>query len=181
MKLLSVAASNEHALNHWLTQSENFQWLDFGCGRQELTSIFIKMMVAKDTNLVRLFTTDEADEPIGVVALSNISHTFNTAMLWYVLGEKDFSGRRYTARAVNELLTLGFHHLGMVAVTAWAVESNNPSLRVLEINHFRSIGRQRFAHQISGRRCDRLHFDITADEHAPIEAGCPRLAYTSPV
>jgi RimJ/RimL family protein N-acetyltransferase len=170
MKLLTIAPSNDGPVNRWLTQRENFQWLDFGCGRQELTSLAIKMMMAKATNLVRLFTDDEDEDPIGIVALCNISEVFRTGMLWYVLGEKALSGRRYTARAVNEILTLGFCQMGLRSVTAWAVESNTASLRILEINHFKLMGRQRLAHQVADRIYDRLHFDLTAEEHQPIAA-----------
>ncbi len=148
-----------------MAQKGNWQWLDFGNGQQILTSITLKIMAQRDAHFLRLFAPDSTLAPIGLVGLSNINRTFRTAMLWYVLGDKDYTGQGWTTRAVSASLSCGFNELGLRAVNAWAVEQNIPSLRVLERNNFRLIGRQRQCHYIDGRSCDRLLFDILASEH----------------
>jgi len=149
----------------WLAQKANVQWLDFGNGNQILTPISLKIMTQRDTHLLRAFTSDSDDTPIGMVALSSISHHFHTATLWYVLGDKCYAGQGYTTRAVSQLLTYAFTVQGLQAINAWVVEHNEPSIRVLTRNHFRLIGRQRRCHVIDGRPADRLLFDLLASEH----------------
>jgi len=103
--------------------------------------------------------------PIGIVALRDLSPNFKSAMLWYVLGDKTCSRHGYTTRAVRKLLHFGFADLGLEAVNAWTVEANIPSIRVLERNNFRLIGRLRSCHEIDGQKFDRLLFDLLASEH----------------
>ena len=93
-----------------------------------------------------------------------------TATLWYVLADPAYRGRGYATRAVSETLTYGFGDLGLHAINAWAVETNHASLRVLERNHFRLIGRQRACHWIDGRVYDRVWFDLLASEHDAVVA-----------
>ena len=72
---------------------------------------------------------------------------------------------------MSEILTMGFKVLGLQAINAWTVESNGPSIRVLEQNQFRLIGRQRRCHYIDGFPFDRLLFDLLAEEHKAIGRG----------
>jgi RimJ/RimL family protein N-acetyltransferase len=165
MILRPVERADEDIVIAWLARKENYQWLDFGNGSQLLSPILPKVMLRKDSNLCQVFTSDSAEAPIGLVALSNVNHNFRSAMLWYVLGEKRSGGQGYTSRAVSEVLTLGFAEVGLGAVNAWAVEENAASIRILERNHFPLIGRQRQCHYIDGRGFDRLLFDLLASEH----------------
>jgi ribosomal-protein-alanine N-acetyltransferase len=114
------------------------------------------------------FTPDTNGTPIGVVALSNISRTFKTATLWYVLGDKRFAGQVHTGRAVSRLLGHAFDVLKLQAINAWAVDSNVASIRVLTRNGFQFVGRQRRCHIIEGRAADRLLFDLLASEYQPL-------------
>lgn len=152
----------------WMAEKENYQWLDFGNGSQPLSPLALKFMTQKDSHLLRIFTADKDETPIGLVALSNVNHNFRTAMLWYVLGNKDYAGQGCTTRAVSQILALGFLKLGLEAVNAWALEQNTASIRVLERNRFRLIGRQRRCHYIDNRPCDRLLFDMLASEYTEI-------------
>lgn len=149
----------------WMAREENYQWLDFGNGNQVVTPVSLKLMTQRDIHLFKVFTSDLDGAPIGLVALSNISHNFHTATLWYVLGDKSYGGQGYTTRAVSQILTFGFSELGLQAVNAWAVEYNDPSIRVLTRNRFQMIGRQRRCHYIGGRAFDRLLFDLLSCEH----------------
>lgn len=165
MNLRLIDGSSVELVAGWLTQKENYQWLDFGNGNQLLHPAAVKIMMQRDTNLIRVFTSEPDENPIGIVALSNIAPNFKTAMLWYVLGDKDYAGQGYTTRAAYQILRLGFTEVGLEAVNAWTVEINIPSIRILERNNFQLIGRQRRCHYIDGRAFDRLLFDLLATEH----------------
>jgi RimJ/RimL family protein N-acetyltransferase len=152
----------------WLARKENYQWLDFGNGRQIVTPTLLKIMAHRETHLMRLYTVGGEDTPVGVVGLNGVDRTFGTATLWAVAGEKSFRTRGYVSLASSKLLTMAFRNLGLHAVNTWIVESN-PSLRSLERLNFRFIGRQRQCHVIEGRAYDRLLFDLLAAEHRELD------------
>ena len=150
----------------WLGREENYKWLDFGNGILAPTAVSVKVMAQRDLHVLRVFTPDDSDLPIGVVGLSNVDRRFKTAgSLWAVLGRKRHGG--FARRAASRILTYGFQELGMEAVAAWTVEINVPSRRALEHLHFRFVGRQRRCHWIDGKPYDRLLYDLLATEHVP--------------
>ena len=152
----------------WLAQKENYQWLDFGDGRQLVSPEWIKIAMQRGSYVLRVFTPDEDDTPIGVVGLSNVNAHFKTANVWVVLGNRGYAGRGYASRATSRMLTIGFTELGLQAIHTWIVE-HNPSIHVAQRVKFRPIGRQRQCHYIDGRAYDRLWFDLLASEHEEIE------------
>ncbi len=148
----------------WLGKEENSKWLDFGTGVHAVTAVSLKIMTQRDLHVLRVFTPNDSDVPIGVCGLSNVDRRFKTAgSLWVVLGEKRYGG--YGRRAACKLLTIGFGELGLEAVGAWTVEVNAAARRGLEWLNFRYIGRQRRCHWIDGRPYDRLLYDLLATEH----------------
>jgi RimJ/RimL family protein N-acetyltransferase len=148
----------------WLARKENYQWLDFGSGRQIVTPALIKIMAQRETHFIRVYTWGRDDRPIGVVGLNNLDKVFKTGTLWAVAGEKAFSNRGYVSLASSKFLTVAFRDLGLRVVDTWIVD-RNPSLRSLERLNFRFIGRKRQCHYIEGRPYDRLLFDLLATEH----------------
>ena len=151
----------------WLGREENYKWLDFGDGAHGLTAVSLRIMTQRDLHVLRVFTPDDGDLPIGLVALSDIRRQWKTAgSLWAVLGRKRYAG--YVVRAVSKLLTFGFGELGLEAVSAWTVESNVAARRVLEQLKFRYVGQLRRRHWIDGRPHDRLLYDLLATEHQEI-------------
>lgn len=148
----------------WLAVKENYQWLDFGDGKQSLTPEWLKIMTQRDTDVLRVYTSDDSDAPIGVVGLDHINRHFKTARIWVVAGDKSFRARGLATRAVSQMLTLAFQELGLRAVYSWVVEGN-PSARMAPRLNFKLIGRQRQCHYIDGRPYDRLWFDLLASEH----------------
>src|SRR6058998_3597148 len=135
-------------------------------GVQTLTPVTLKIMTQREIQVIRAYTADHGDLPVGVVGLTNVDRKFKTASLWAVLGNKRYGG--CTTEACGKLLTLGFNELGLQAVNAWTLETNVPAQRALERLHFRYIGRQRQCHCIDGRRLDRLLFDLLAAEHRDV-------------
>src|SRR5207302_412389 len=64
MKLLPLASSEILDLvAGWLAQKENYQWLDFGNGRQIVTPTLLKIMAQRDTPFLRAYTGDRDDRP----------------------------------------------------------------------------------------------------------------------
>ena len=148
----------------WMSRKENYQWLDFGGGRQILTPEWLKIMTQRPTEVLRVFTTDETEVPIGVVGLTGVNRHFATATLWAVLGDKGYARQGYATRAVSQTLTLAFQRHGLHAVNTWIVEGNH-SEHIVKRLRFRLIGRQRECHEIDGCLRDRLWFDLLASEH----------------
>jgi len=147
----------------WLSQKENYQWLDFGDGRQLVSREWLKIAMQRGTHVLRVFTSDD-DVPIGVTGLTNINPHFKTANVWVVLGDRSCAGRNYATRGVSKMMTLGFRELGLEAIHTWIVDGN-PSVHVARKVNFKPIGRQRQCHYIDGRAYDRLWFDVLASEH----------------
>jgi RimJ/RimL family protein N-acetyltransferase len=148
----------------WLAQKDNYQWLDFGDGRQLVSPEWLKIASQRGTLVMRIFTADDDRTPIGVVALSNINPHFKTANFWVVLGDKGYGGQGYASRATSRMLSLGFKELGLHSINTWIVE-HNPSIGVAQRVQFRPVGRQRQCHYIDGCAYDRLLFDMLAPEH----------------
>jgi RimJ/RimL family protein N-acetyltransferase len=152
----------------WLARRENYQWLDFGDGRQLVTPALLKIMAQRDTHFMRVYTGDRDDAPIGIVGLNSVNRAFGSATLWAVAGEKSFSNRGYVSLASSKLLTLAFRDLGLRTVNTW-IADGNPSVRSLQRLKFRFIGRLRQCHLVDGRLHDRLLFDLLAAEHRELD------------
>ena len=165
MNLRPLESSDIGLVAGWLSQSENYQWLDFGNGIQILSPALLKLMRQNEKHCLRLYSVTGREHPVGLVALSNIDKCFKTALLWYVLGDKTVGRQGHTTKAVSKLLGTGFKELSLHAISAWAVEANHPSIRVLEKNGFRYIGKQRSCHIIDGIPMDRLLFDLVSEEY----------------
>jgi RimJ/RimL family protein N-acetyltransferase len=165
VRLLAPDATYLCRVAGWLADDANARWLDFGPGGRGLTLPALTLMAKRPHHVLRIFTADDSDEAAGLVAFSDLAPHAGTATLWYVLGAKEHAGRGLTTRAVSRLLGLGFADLGLVAVSAWAVAGNVGSMRVLERNGFRFVGRQRRCHVMDGCRYDRLLYDLLVEEH----------------
>lgn len=165
MKLLPLD-SNElcERVAGWLACKENYQWLDFGGGRQVVTPTLLKIMAQRETHFLRAYTPDQDDIPIGILGLNSVDRTFRSATFWGASGDKSFRNRGYSTRASSRFLSLAFRELGLHVINTWAVD-HNPSLRTIERLGFRPVGRQRQCHYIDGQLHDRLLFDLLASEH----------------
>src|SRR5881227_2594610 len=162
------SASDFELASAWLQLKENSQWLDFGANRQGVTPALLKIMVQRQTNFIRVYTSYEDDAPLGIVALNNVDRNMRTGTLWGVAGDKSFRCRGSTQVAASRLLTVAFQELGLHSVNTWTVE-HNASRRAVERLGFRFIGRQRQCHFIDGQPYDRLLFDLLASEHRELD------------
>lgn len=165
MRLISVETAHIPMMAEWMSRKENYQWLDFGAGRQKLDEVAIRVMTQRDLHVFRLYTADGEDRPVGAVGLSDVNRGFGTATAWCVLGEKEYARQGLTVRAVSAILDVGFQELGLDAINAWTLECNRGGEAILEHLNFNFIGRQRRCHTIDGEAYDRLWYDILAEEH----------------
>jgi RimJ/RimL family protein N-acetyltransferase len=169
MKLLPLDAPGILELAAgWLARKENYQWLDFGNGRQIVTPALLKVMAQRGTHFLRAYTSDESDTPIGICGLNSVDHSVNSATFWGASGDKSFRSQGFGTLAGSKFLTLAFRDLGLHSINTWVVE-HNPSLRIIERLGFRFVGRQRQCHAIDGRNYDRLLFDLLASEHRELD------------
>jgi RimJ/RimL family protein N-acetyltransferase len=159
MELRTPTPADLDQVARWLGRPEASRWLDFGRGHRSVDAKTLKLMAQREIHELRVFAEDPGAEPVGLVALSDLDRSFGTARLWYVLGQQRFSGQGLVTGAVACLLDLAFSELELSAVNAWVVDENHASIRVLEKNHFRLIGRQRRCHVIDGVSHDRLLYD----------------------
>ena len=148
----------------WLSQKENYQWLDFGDGRQQISAEWLKIALQRGTLFLRVITSDLDDVPIGVVGLSSVNRNFKTANFLIVIGERAYAKQGYATRAGLEMLTICFRDLGLHSIHTWIAEGNH-SVQLARNLNFKPIGRQRQCHYIDGRPCDRLWYDLLASEH----------------
>jgi RimJ/RimL family protein N-acetyltransferase len=148
----------------WLSRKDNYQWLDFGAGRQLATGEWLKNAVHGQSTVLRVFTSDREYQPIGVVGFHNVNSHFGTASPWVVLGDKTFARQGYATRALSALLSQGFDEMRLRSVHAWVVE-HNVAITVARRLGFTEFGRQRQCHGMNGRSYDRVWFDLVAGEH----------------
>lgn len=152
-------------VTHWLQQTENSQWLDFGHGSQPVTQALLHIMAQRPSNFLRLYSSpDDEDTPIGICGLHNVDRHFGTATLWGVAGDKSFRRRGLAQIAALEFLTVAFRELSLSAINTWVVE-HNTSRRSVDRLGFRYAGRLRQCHRMDGIAYDRLLYDLLAEEH----------------
>jgi RimJ/RimL family protein N-acetyltransferase len=148
----------------WLAEKDNYQWLDFGDGRQLVSPVWLKIAMQRGSLVLRLFTSDVDDQPIGITGLSNVNQHFKTGTFLIVLGDKSYAKQGYATRAGLATLALGFRDLGLQSIDTWIVDGNH-SIHLARNMNFKPIGRQRQCHVIDGRAYDRLWFDVLASEY----------------
>lgn len=170
MELRPLAASKISTVAGWLNRRENYEWVSFANGLPIMSPARLEQMTQNEKHCLMVYGFNGAEEPWGLVALSNIDRIFKTALLWYVLGNKEFARYGHTSYAVYRLLRIGFFKLGLRAIHAWTLDINMASIRVLQKNGFRYIGKQASCHVIEGTPTERLQFELISAEYDPRHA-----------
>jgi RimJ/RimL family protein N-acetyltransferase len=166
VKLWALEDADAAIVAAWTAEPESAKWLHFGPDLRALTPTMVRLMMRRSQNVLRLFAPEGSSEPAGIVALADRDLGFGSASLWYLLGDKRLSRRGLTGRAVSRMLSEAFDDHGVSAVSAWAVDGNAASVRILERCGFSLIGRQRRCHRVDGVLRDRLLFDLVAADLA---------------
>jgi hypothetical protein len=81
MELRPLESSDISLVAGWLSQMENYQWLDFGNGIQMLSPALLKLMSQNAKHCLRLYWPTGRNHAIGLVGLAHIDTRFNTALL----------------------------------------------------------------------------------------------------
>lgn len=174
MILRPIGTDDLEMVAGWMERQQNYRWLDFGAGHQAVGELSLRVMLQRDLHELRIYTADDDETPVGIVGLSDVDRSFRTATAWVVLGRKEFARSGLSARAVSEMLRVGFEELELEAINAWTLDSNKGGQGIIERVGFRYAGRQRRCHYLDGEPHDRLWFDILAEEFTPLEgAGEP--------
>ena len=112
------------------------------------------------------FAVDRADtgEPVGYVALRDVTPESRTGELDLVIGERSAWGRGIGTDATRTICRYGFDKLGMHRVHLWVFTENAPAIRVYEKAGFvrEGVARDRFYKH--GRWHDCLLMGLLAEE-----------------
>ncbi|MEK6298237.1 MAG: GNAT family protein [Paraburkholderia tropica] len=144
----------------WLTKPDINQWFDFGQGRQTLPVLAVRLMMHSDRHRLRVFGPAGHEVASGLVAVSDLAHAFGTASFWVLRDSQRPACRDMTFAASIRLLRETFDADRLHCITAWAVDCNERSRRLLERIGFHSIGLQRDCHVIRGSRFGRVLYDL---------------------
>ncbi|CAM2197855.1 N-acetyltransferase [Paraburkholderia kururiensis] len=148
----------------WFAQPALGQWFDFGQGRQVLPPLAVQAMLQSGRHRMRVFGPAGYRAPSGLVAVSDVTHRFATGSFWVLRDRSRPICANMTRNAARQTLRHAFDHDGLRCVTAWAVDCNVPSHRLLAHLGFRLIGLQRDCHLIEGTRVGRLLYDLLPGE-----------------
>ncbi|RQR72620.1 N-acetyltransferase [Burkholderia sp. Bp9010] len=150
----------------WLAQPTISRWFDFGLGRQALPALAVQAMVHSRQHRIRVFGSVGYAVPSGVVAVSDVTHRFATGSFWILRDRLRPICVNMAYNAATYLLHEAFARDRLRCITAWAVECNVPSQRLLARLGFRLIGLQRDCHLVDGTRVGRLLYDLLPEDHA---------------
>jgi len=152
----------------WLSRPDTNRWLSSEWRDRVTTASMIAILLRNRRN--RLFMVNFDGAPAGLVGLSDIDLPDKTAMVWYILGDLNLSGRGITTVAVRLVLDIAFRDLGLCSLYAWVMEDNLPSLKVLDKAGFKRSGHLRLTANSWGRQVDRIYFDLTHEDYVHISA-----------
>ena len=143
----------------WLSRPDTNRWLSSEWRDRETTPSMIAIMLRNRKN--HLFLVNFDGVPCGLVGLSDIDRPDKTAMVWYILGDLNLSGRGITSEAVRQMAKVAFKDMGLCSLYAWVMEDNIASAKVLDKAGFQRAGRLRLTSNSSGRQVDRIYYDLT--------------------
>ncbi|WP_258178560.1 GNAT family N-acetyltransferase [Burkholderia multivorans] len=151
----------------WLAQPDINQWFDFGLGRQTLPVLAVQSMVRSGRHRLRVFGAAGHAIPSGLAAVSDVTHAFGTGSFWVLRDARRPACRDMTLLASTRVLREAFTIDRLQCITAWAVDCNVRSRRLLEHIGFHPAGQQRSCHVIRGLRCGRVLYDLLPGDLAP--------------
>ncbi|HEV3424567.1 MAG TPA: GNAT family protein [Paraburkholderia sp.] len=160
-----------NTIQAWLGQPAISQWFDFGLGRQQLSTLALRLMLCSQRHHIRLFGRAGDGLASGLVAVSDVNHAFATGSFWVVRDPLRPAYAGMTCDASRRILQDVFTRYQLRCITAWAVQVNVRSHRLLERVGFRRIGLQRACHPIGGEPCGRILYDLTPEDLAGNVAG----------
>lgn len=104
---------------------------------------------AKEHNKVFSIVENSTSSLVGFIGLHRIDHRDGNAELGYFIG-KEHWGHGYGSEAVKLALEYAFQWLNLRKVYARVYEPNTASIKVLEKNGFKLVGRLKKHHHVPG-------------------------------
>lgn len=144
----------------WLAEPDVNRWFDFGHGRQTLSVLAVHLMMQSGRHRLRVFGPTGHRPASGLVVVSDLTHAFGTGSFWVLRDSRRPACTNMTLLASSEILREAFATGRLHSITAWAVDSNVRSRRLLERIGFRRIGWQRDCHVMHGSRFGRVLYDL---------------------
>jgi hypothetical protein len=144
----------------WLAEPGVNRWFDFGQGRQTLPVLAVQLMMQSGRHRLRVFGPTGHTLASGLVAVSDLTHVFGTGSFWVLRDSRRPACSDMTLLASTEILREAFETDRLNCITAWAVDCNVRSRRLLERIGFRLIGLQRDCHVMHGSRFGRVLYDL---------------------
>lgn len=145
----------------WLSRPDTNRWLTSEWRNREVSPTMIAIAVRNRKNHLFIVKSDMVS--IGLVGLSDFDLADKTAMIWYVLGDLNLSGKSVTSEAVRKLVSIAFHDMGLSSLYAWIMEDNIASEKVLNKVGFKKAGCIHLATNSSGRQVNRIYYDLTCE------------------
>jgi RimJ/RimL family protein N-acetyltransferase len=155
-----------NTIQAWLAQPAISQWFDFGLGRQQLSTLALHLMLHSQRHHIRMFGRTGHALASGLVAVSDVTHAFGTGPFWVLRDRSRPTYPGMTCDASSRVLHDTFTRYGLHCITAWAVQDNVRSQRLLERIGFRRIGLQRACHLMGGEFFGRILYDLTPEDLA---------------
>lgn len=144
----------------WFADPDINRWFDFGQGRQTLPVLAVQLMMHSGRHRLRVFGPTGHRLASGLVAVSDLKHGFGTGSFWVLRDSRRPACKDMTFIASATLLREAFETDRLPCITAWAVDCNIRSRRLLERIGFRLIGLQRDCHVMQGTRFGRVLYDL---------------------
>jgi RimJ/RimL family protein N-acetyltransferase len=142
----------------WLSNREISRWLSSEWRNRDVTPTIIAMLARTPRNAVYMILRDAT--PCGMAAFSEIDTVDKTANVWYFLGDQSLAGKGVTTDAIRQFVGLAFGELQFNSLSAWAMENNTRSQRVLEKAGFKRVGKVRHSATFEEKPVDRIYFDL---------------------
>ena len=155
----------------WLADPDINRWFDFGQGRQTLPVLAVQLMMQSGRHRLRVFGPTGHTLASGLVAVSDLTHAFGTGSFWVLRDSRRPACKDMTLLASARILRDAFETAQLHCITAWAVDSNVRSRRLLERIGFRLIGLQRDCQVMNGSRFGRVLYDLLPTDSGSSESG----------
>jgi RimJ/RimL family protein N-acetyltransferase len=155
-----------NAVAAWLAQPGINQWFDFGQGRQRLSALALQIMCHSGRHHLRVFGRTGHHAASGLVAVSDVTHGFATGSFWVLRDALRPAYAGMTCDASLSILQEAFERYRLGCITAWAVQCNVRSRRLLARIGFRYIGMQRDCHPVDGKSFGRALYDLVPEDLA---------------
>ncbi len=120
--------------------------------------------IQKDTNRFDMVIETIDAVPIGVIGLKNINKNNRSALLYIVIGEKDYWGRGLGLEAELLAIHYGFEALGLHRVLGTALENNPASIAVCKKVGFVLDGTSRDDYYKDGKFYNVHKYSVLKDE-----------------